>query len=99
CSFGGVVCPRTSTLFPYTTLFRSVVVNGGVMKTSGAQTYNDPMTLGANTTFTGAGINFANTVNGGFSLTANDSGTTTFGGAVGGGRKSTRLKSSHVETS
>jgi hypothetical protein len=45
------------------------------------------VTLGAGTTLNaGAGnISFADTVNGNFALTANSMGTTTFGGAVGGG--------------
>jgi filamentous hemagglutinin family protein len=63
--------------------------------TSGAQTYNDPVTIGTGATAvthtfasTGSGaINFANTVNGSGankSLTVNTAGTTTFGGIVGG---------------
>src|SRR5207253_8293361 len=55
--------------------------------TSGAQTYGDPVALGANTTLTSTGsgnVTLAGTVNGAFSLTANTGGTTTFGGAVGG---------------
>ena len=58
----------------------------GTITTVGSQTYNGAVTLGANTTLNaGAGaINFASTVNGLFSLDANSTGVTTFGGAVGG---------------
>ena len=42
------------------------------------------MTLGAATVITGVGNTFASTVNGAQALTVNDSGTTTFGGVVGG---------------
>jgi len=61
------------------------------VKTTGTQTYNDAVTLGATTvlTSTGAGalgnVTLASTVNGGFALTVNTAGTTTFGGLVGNG--------------
>ena len=54
------------------------------MKTTGAQTYGDAVTLGADTTLTGVGLTLSSTVDGAKSLTVNDSGTTTFSGAVGG---------------
>ena len=57
------------------------------VKTSGAQTYNSAVTLGANTTLTstgGGGISFASTVDGANTLAiANNSGTILFSGAVG----------------
>ena len=66
-------------------------INGGAVTTSGAQTYNDGVVLGANTTLNaGAGnISFASTVNAdnaanNRTLTLNSTGTTTLGGAVGG---------------
>ena len=65
----------------------STAINGGSVKTTGAQTYNDAVTLGADTTLTSTGngnINLASTVNGAQTLTVNTGGTTTFGGAVGG---------------
>lgn len=66
----------------------TTAINGGTIKTSGAsgQVFNDAVTLGASTTFdAGAGvITFASTLDGGFATTVNTSGTTTFGGAVGG---------------
>src|SRR5205085_10248370 len=59
--------------------------------TSGAQTYNDAVTLGAATTLTGVGNTFNSTVNGAQALTVNDSGTTTFNGAVGNATALTSL--------
>jgi hypothetical protein len=63
----------------------TTAINGGSVTTTGAQTYGDAVTLGANTTIAaGAGsVTFASTVNGAFGLTVNTLGTTTFGGAVG----------------
>ena len=65
----------------------NTVINADVTTTAG-QTYNDPVTLGgAGTlrTLSGVNVDFAGTVTGsGKSLTVNDSGTTTFGGAVNG---------------
>ncbi len=63
-------------------------VNGGSVTTTGAQTYNDIVTLGADAVLTSTGsgnVSFASTVNGPVNLTVNTAGTTTFGGAVGGG--------------
>src|SRR5204863_834148 len=57
------------------------------ISTTGAQTYNDPVTLGANATLTSTGggsIAFGGTVNGAFGLAVSTGGVTTFGGAVGG---------------
>ncbi|HUJ12239.1 MAG TPA: autotransporter-associated beta strand repeat-containing protein [Thermoanaerobaculia bacterium] len=65
----------------------STVINGGSVQTAGNQTFNDPVTLGADTSFTSTGsgaITFANTVNGAFGLTANTAGVTSFAGIVGG---------------
>jgi hypothetical protein len=64
----------------------TVVVNGGSVKTTGAQTYNDALTIGAGTTFTSTAsgaVTFAKTLNGAFAATVNTAGATTFGGAVG----------------
>ena len=63
----------------------TINLNGGTVTTTGNQTYNNPVTLGANTTLNaGAGnISFVSTVTGAaFTLDANSTGTTTFGGAV-----------------
>lgn len=61
-------------------------LNGGSLTTTGAQTYNDAVTLDANTTLNAGGGNiaFGTTLNGTFTLTTNSTGATTFGGAVGG---------------
>ncbi len=61
-------------------------LNGNLTTTNSTITLNSPVTLAANTILnTGAGaIAFGNTLNGAFSLTANSTGTTTFGGIVGG---------------
>src|SRR5207245_730290 len=65
----------------------STRIDGGVT-TSGAQTYNDALTLNGNTTLTSTAagnISLTKTVDGtlSFALTVNTAGTTTLGGAVG----------------
>jgi trimeric autotransporter adhesin len=69
----------------------TTAINGGSVTTTGAQTYNDAVTLGANTTITGVGNTFGGTVNGARTLSIIDSGTTTFAGAVGGSTALTSL--------
>ncbi len=72
---------------------------GSSITTSGAQTYNDPVTITGTTTLasTGSGnINFVSTVDGGFDLTVNTAGITTFGGAVGGTTALTSLTTDSV---
>jgi hypothetical protein len=66
-------------------------INGGAVRTTGDQAYDDVVVLGANTILTGNDIAFATTVNSDSAvtprtLTVNSSGggVTTFGGAVGG---------------
>ncbi|WP_443751327.1 YDG domain-containing protein [Asticcacaulis solisilvae] len=57
------------------------------VKTTGAQTYNDAVTLTGTTTLTSnssGNITLANTVNGAYALAVNTAGTTSFGGAIGG---------------
>jgi len=66
----------------------SVALNGGSVKTTGAQTYNENVTLGGDDTLTSTGngaIDFAGTLDGAHNLTVNTGGATTFGGVVGGG--------------
>ena len=41
----------------------STDLNGGIVKTTGNQTYNDAITLTANTSLTGSNVNFNGTVN------------------------------------
>ncbi|MEY2428359.1 MAG: trimeric autotransporter adhesin, partial [Verrucomicrobiota bacterium] len=91
-SFGGAV-GGTTPLTSLTTdnpaaaagsIGGSTAVNGGSVATSGAQTYNDDVTLGADTVLNGSAVTLAKTVNGAAALTVNAAGATTFGGAVGG---------------
>ena len=58
---------------------------GGNITTTGAQTFNDAIALTANITADAgtANITFANTINGGFGLTLNSTGTTSLQGAIG----------------
>jgi len=63
-----------------------LLMNGGAVTTTGAQTYGEAITLGANTTLSSSGgghIQLRNTVNGAKDLVVNTSGLTTFNGAVG----------------
>src|SRR5690349_24253421 len=77
--------PPASTLFPYTTLFRSDAQNGVVK-------FDGPVCLGAATL--GSCSNSASSPS---SITIHSSGTVAQ--CHGGDRKSTRLNSSHVEIS
>ncbi|MGB9428303.1 MAG: hypothetical protein WCC11_00245, partial [Gammaproteobacteria bacterium] len=69
----------------------------GNVSTTGAQIYNDALTLGADVTLTSSGsgaIDFASTVNGAHNLSVSTGGTTTFGAAVGSTTALTSLNSS-----
>ena len=58
----------------------TTALNGGSVTTTGAQTYNDAITLGADTTLTSTGagaITLSSTVNGAQSLSVNTAGATT----------------------
>ncbi len=62
-------------------------LNGGAVTTTGAQTYNDAVTLGANATLTSTGggnLTFGSTLNGPFALAAHTAGAPVFQGVVGG---------------
>ncbi|BFI96593.1 MAG: hypothetical protein RSP_21030 [Rhodanobacter sp.] len=75
------------------TISGSTTLNGNV-STTGGQTYNDAVTLGGNATLTSTGsgaIDLASTVNGGYALTVDTAGVTTFGGVVGGTTQLTSL--------
>src|SRR2546430_7178175 len=67
----------------------STAINGGSVATTGTQTYNDDVTLGAGTTLSSSGagaagnITLANTANGEQTLTVKTARTTDFGGTVG----------------
>jgi hypothetical protein len=71
----------------------TTLINGGAVTTTGAQTYNDAVTLGASATLTAGSVSFQGTLGGAAdlaqALTINSSGSVTFGGNVGAG--STRL--------
>ncbi len=85
--FGGAVGGTTPLTSIATAVAGSTVLNSGSVTTTGSQTYNDSVTLGANTALasTGGGnITFGSTVSGAFSLALNAGGTTFFAGAVGG---------------
>src|SRR5205807_9647565 len=87
-TFGAAVGGSTALTSLTTDAAGSTAINGGSVKTSGAQTYNDAVTLGANTSLTSTGsgnISFASTVdNAGFDLTVATAGTGTFSGAISG---------------
>ena len=86
-AFNGAVGGRTALASLTTDAPGTTDLNGGVVNTSGVQTYNDPVLLTANTVLTslsGGDITFASTVDGAFALTANTAGVTAFNGAVGG---------------
>ncbi len=72
-------------------------LNGGSVTTTGPQTYNDIVTLGANTTLKGSGITFDATVQSdgthNYSLTVWDPGVTIFNGSIGGTTSGTELSS------
>ena len=72
----------------------SVVLNGSSVTTTGAQTYGEAVSLGVDTTLTSrsaGSIRFANTLNGGYALTVNTNGATTFDDVVGSITPLTRL--------
>jgi len=73
------------------------VIKGGSVTTTGPQTYNDIVILGANTTLKGYGITFDATVQSdgtdNYSLTVWDPGVTIFNGSIGGTTSGTELSS------
>jgi hypothetical protein len=84
--FGGAVGNSAALASLTTNAGGNVEINGGSLKTSGAQSYGEAALLGANTTLasTAAGnIRFANTLNGAYTLAIDTTGDTIFGGAVG----------------
>ncbi len=90
-TFVGVVGGGAALASITTNAAGTAAINGGTITTTGAQTYNDAVTLGAGTAFSGVNIAFNGTLDGGHALTVNDSGTTTFGGIVGGGTALTSI--------
>ncbi|QGN55301.1 filamentous hemagglutinin N-terminal domain-containing protein [Novosphingobium sp. Gsoil 351] len=55
----------------------------GAISTNGSQSYGDVVLLTGNTTLSGSAIGFSETLDGGFDLTANSAGVTSFSKAVG----------------
>jgi filamentous hemagglutinin family protein len=84
-TFGAAVGGTTALTSVTTDAGGTTALNGGTVHTTGAQTYNDAVTLGAGTTLTGVDVQFGGTLDGAHALTVNDSGATTFAGIVGGG--------------
>lgn len=84
-TFGDVV--GGTTALTSLSVSGTTLVNGTNITTTGAQTYTGAVTLGANAIFSGVGITFSSTIDGDSanarSLSVVDSGTTTFGGAIG----------------
>jgi hypothetical protein len=69
-------------------------INTTSIQTTGAQTYNNAVTLGAIAALTSTSsgdITFGSTLNGGFGLTTSTAGNTIFGGVVGGTSSLTTL--------
>ncbi|QPQ54355.1 hypothetical protein IC614_08310 [Allosphingosinicella flava] len=91
-TFGGAVGGNTALTSLVTDAPGATALNGTV-RTTGAQTFNDAVTLGGATTLTstGGGAITLNTVDGAQSLTVNTSGATTFNGHVGGNTVLTSL--------
>lgn len=85
-TFSGAVGNTLALASVTTNTGGTTAINGGSLATTGAQTYNDAVTLGVNTTLTGVDITFNSALNSSGAartLQINDSGTTTFGGLVG----------------
>lgn len=64
----------------------TVTLNGGIIVTKGTQSFQDPVTLGADATLTSTqagNISFGQTVNGAHALAVNTGGITSFASAVG----------------
>ncbi len=88
-TFTGVVGGLLALASLQTNLDGETRINGGVINTTGDQTYQDPVTLGTNTTLTGNDITFGNTLNSQgvprtLLVNTDANGNTTFSGIVGG---------------
>ncbi|MBS0263228.1 MAG: hypothetical protein JSS02_14890, partial [Planctomycetes bacterium] len=85
-TFGGAVGSQIALISVMTDGPGSTEINGGLVRTSGVQTYGDAVLLGSDAELSstqGGNIQFSSTVDGAFSLTVNTAGVTTFLGAVG----------------
>ena len=86
-AFNGAVGGATALASLTTDVPGETDLNGGVVNTTGPQTYNDPVLLTADTVLTSlsaGNITFASTVDGPFALSVNTAGITAFKGPVGG---------------
>ncbi|MEA3105851.1 MAG: hypothetical protein QOI88_456, partial [Gammaproteobacteria bacterium] len=83
-TFGAAVGTTTALTSLTTDVGGGTAINGGSVRTTAAQTYHDPVTLGADTTLTGVNVQFGGSLDGAHALIVNDSGTTTFAALVGG---------------
>src|SRR6185312_2631968 len=83
-TFSGAVGGTTALTSLTTGSAGITALNGGIVTTTGAQSYGGPVTLGANSTLSGDNVQFNGTLNGAQTLRVNDIGTTTFDGVVGG---------------
>jgi hypothetical protein len=80
---GGAVGASTALTSLVTNAGGTTAINGGSVKTSGTQTYNDSVTLGNNTTLTASTVTLADTLTGGSKSLA-VTGNAVLGGAVTG---------------
>ena len=92
-TFDGAVGSSSRLAALTTSAGGTTVINGGSVLSNGAQTFGNPVTLGADTVFdAGAGaLAFNSTIDGAHQLTASTTGALTFGGAVGAVTPLTRL--------
>ena len=90
-TFGGLVGNGTPLTSITTNAAGSTAINTTVVSTTGAQTYNDNVALGADPVITGGSVTFNGTVDNGQNLTVNSAGVTTFAGLVGNGTQLTSI--------
>jgi hypothetical protein len=84
-TFGGAVGANGNALSSLTVDGGgTTALNGGSVTTTAAQIYSDNLTLGANTTLTGAAGTFAGVAGNGFDLALNYSGDTTLSNSLAG---------------
>jgi autotransporter-associated beta strand protein len=83
-TFAGAVGGTTALTSLTTDAGGTVAINGGVVNTTGAQSYGESVHLGAATALAGVNVALMSTVDGAVSLSITDSGTTVLGGIIGG---------------
>src|SRR5690606_32663222 len=81
--FNGAVGGKAALARLTTDAGGNAVINGGSVRTTGAQTFSDGVMVGANTVFTSNGpITFVDTLDGPWDIKVQTPGVTTFGGAI-----------------